>query len=60
MGIPVSIPSVIGNAVLIVVTVITIAQTLPYYSAEGEEENLPPEPAHCYEWVDGGWQDICV
>ena len=26
----------------------------------GEEVNPPPDPPHCYEWVDGDWQDICI
>lgn len=43
------------NGVVIVTTLI-ISQS----GSEGGEENAPPEPAHCYEWLNDGWQDICL
>ena len=27
---------------------------------EATANNPPPEPAHCYEWLNDGWQDICL
>lgn len=36
------------------------AITGPWSPIEGPPQDPAPEPAHCYEWVDGDWMDICI
>lgn len=59
MGTGIPIPNWLGGLILIG-GFLNAFGVLPYYSAAGEEVNPSPEPAHCYELVDGQWDDICV
>ena len=66
MGYGFPIPTWLGNLILVGGGIAILGSVLsglgvgPYYSAEEHEVNPPPEPAHCYELVDGHWHDICI
>ena len=59
MGIGIPVPGWVGTVILIVGGIAIVVSVIIGLTG-GEEVNPPPDPPHCYEWVDGDWQDICI